>query len=80
MPDFPKIKAKVLYVLSRTDKLFPPDNRPRHYEGAEGCRGRRPLFRDRQRIRPFAGNTDRDWAKWAPALREFLAPLVAGAS
>lgn len=28
----------------------------------------------------FAGNTDRDWAKWAPALREFLAPLVAGAS
>ena len=21
-----------------------------------------------------------DWAKWAPALREFLAPLVAGAN
>ena len=52
-PDFARIKAKVLYVLCRTDALFPPKIAPGVIDGAEGRRGRRALFRDRQRSRPF---------------------------
>ena len=48
-----KIKAKVLYVLSRTDKLFPPELARVRDAGAEGRRRRCRLFPARQRIRPF---------------------------
>ncbi len=71
--DFPKIQAKVLYVLSRTDTLFPPSIGPGVMKtlAAAGVDARY-----------FEIDTDfghsasgREWAKWAPALREFLAGL-----
>ena len=58
-PDFAKIKAKVLYVLCRTDKLFPPKIAPGGDGRARRCRGRGALFRDRQRSRPFSSERPR---------------------
>ena len=52
-PDFARIKAKVLYVLCRTDALFPPKIAPGVIDALTRRRGRGPLFRDRQRTRPF---------------------------
>ncbi len=49
-----RIKSKVLYVLSRTDKLFPPELAPRRHAGAQPMRRRRcGLFPARQRARSF---------------------------
>jgi len=51
--DFTKLKAKVLYVLSRTDKLFPPSIAPRPTGEPEARRAAgaprpsRPCRRDR---------------------------------
>jgi len=80
MPDFPKIKAKLLYVLSRTDKLFPPTIAPDTMKALKDAGVDARYFEIDSEFGHYAGNTDLDWAKWAPALREFLAPLVAGAS
>ena len=52
-PDFAKIKAKVLYVLCRTDALFPPKIAPGVIDALQRRRGRGALFRDRQRPRPL---------------------------
>ena len=52
-PDFARIKAKVLYVLCRSDALFPPKIAPAVIDALQGGRGRGALFRDRQRSRPF---------------------------
>src|SRR5918998_488050 len=80
MPDFPKIKAKLLYVLSRTDKLSPPTIAPDTMKALKDAGVDARYVEIDSEFGHFAGHTDRDWAKWAPALREFLAPLVAGAS
>ena len=50
--DFAKIRAKVLYVLSRTDKLFPPSLAPGVMD--QLARGRCPgnVLRDRHGARP----------------------------
>ncbi len=68
--DFPKIRAKVLYVLSRTDKLFPPSIAPAVMSklGAAGVDARYVEI-DTEFGHSASG---REWAKWAPALREFL--------
>ena len=71
--DFGKMRAKVLYVLSRTDKLFPPSI-------ALGVQDK--LAAAGVDARYFEIDTEfghaasgREWAKWAPALRDFLARL-----
>jgi homoserine O-acetyltransferase/O-succinyltransferase len=71
--DFPKIRAKVLYVLSRTDKLFPPSIAPSVMSklGAAGVDARYVEI-DTEFGHSASG---REWAKWAPALREFLEGL-----
>ena len=51
--DFARIRAKVLYVLCRSDVLFPPSLAPGVMKDLAARRGRGPLFRDRQRSRPF---------------------------
>ena len=70
---FRSIRAKVLYVLSRTDTLFPPSIGPGVMKtlAAAGVDARN-----------FEIETDfghsvsgRESAKWAPALRDFLAKL-----
>lgn len=71
--DLGKIRAKVLYVLSRTDKLFPPRLAPELMAklGAAGVDARY-VEMDTEFGHSASGA---DWAKWAPALREFLPTL-----
>lgn len=71
--DFGKIRAKVLYVLSRTDKLFPPSIAP-------GVMNRLRAAGVEARYVEIDGEfghlaSGRDWAKWAPALRDFASSL-----
>jgi homoserine O-acetyltransferase/O-succinyltransferase len=74
--DFSKIKAKILYVLYRTDRLFP-------LSLAAGVM--RDLAAAGVDARYFEIDIDLghaasgpEHAKWSPVLREFLTPLTAG--
>jgi homoserine O-acetyltransferase len=71
--DLGKMRAKVLYVLSRTDKLFPPSIAPGVMAklAAAGVEARYAEI-DTDFGHSASG---REWAKWAPALRDFLAGL-----
>lgn len=73
-PDFPKIKAEVLYVLCRTDKLFPPTIAPGVMKqlAAAGIDAR--YFEIDSELGHSASGPEH--AKWSPALREFMAPLM----
>ena len=72
--DVPKIKAKLLYVLSRTDKIFPPSIAPDVMKALKDAGvDARYVEIDSEFGHSASG---RDWAKWAPALRDFLAPLM----
>jgi homoserine O-acetyltransferase/O-succinyltransferase len=73
--DFAKIRAKVLYVLCRSDVLFPPSL-------AEGVMAE--LAAAGVEARYFEIDSDfghsasgPEHAKWSPVLREFLAPFIA---
>ncbi len=68
-----KIKAKVLYVLSRTDKLFPPEIAPRVMAALKAA----GVDADYFLLDSDYGHTasGRDWAKWAPRLRTFMESL-----
>jgi homoserine O-acetyltransferase len=70
---FAKIKAKVLYVLSRTDKLFPPELAPRVMQGLKAAGVDADYFLlDSDYGHSASG---RDAAKWAPQLRAFMESL-----
>jgi homoserine O-acetyltransferase/O-succinyltransferase len=71
--DLGKIRAKVLYVLSRTDKLFPPSIAP----GVMASLAAAGVDARYVEIDTEFGHSasGREWAKWAPALRDFLAGL-----
>jgi homoserine O-acetyltransferase/O-succinyltransferase len=75
VPDFPKIKARMLYVLSRSDPIFPPKIchevmhalrnagvNVRYFEIDSGF-GHLAAFREQEKL--------------APPLGDFLAPLIA---
>jgi len=68
-----KIKAKVLYVLSRTDRLFPPEIAPRVMTALKAA----GVDADYFLLDSDYGHTasGRDWAKWAPRLRQFMESL-----
>ena len=71
--DFPKIRARVLYVLSRTDKIFPPSLAPSVMDKlAKAGVDARYVEIDTEFGHSASGA---DWAKWTPALKEFLAKL-----
>ena len=71
--DFAKIRAKVLYVLSRTDKLFPPSIAPGVMDKlAKAGVDARYVEIDTEFGHSASGA---DWQKWAPALHAFLASL-----
>lgn len=74
MNDFPKIKAKVLYVLCRTDKLFPPSIAP----GVMGALAAGGVDARYFEIDSELGHSASgpEHAKWSPVLREFLEPLM----
>jgi len=76
-PELAKIKAKVLYVLCRSDALFPPRIAPAIMQAlAAACVESRYFELDSD---PGHSSSGPDHAKWSPMLREFLAPLVARA-
>ena len=69
-PDFPRIRAEVLYVLSRTDKLFPPSLAPDVTARLHAAGVRASYFEIDSACGHLAFGIDA--AKWAPALRAFM--------
>jgi homoserine O-acetyltransferase len=70
---FPSIKSKVLYVLSRTDRLFPPDLAPGVMQGLKTAGVDADYFLlDSDYGHSASG---RDAHKWAPRLRTFMESL-----
>ena len=71
--DFGLVRAKVLYVLSRTDKLFPPSIAPAVMDKLS----RAGIDAKYVEIDTEFGHSASgpEWAKWAPPLKDFLAKL-----
>jgi homoserine O-acetyltransferase len=68
-----EIKAKVLFVLSRTDKLFPPELASAVMPALKAAGVDADYFLlDSEYGHSASG---RDWEKWAPRLREFMEGL-----
>ena len=74
-PDFARIQAKVLYILCRSDALFPPKIAPAVIEALRNAGAEAEYFE----IDSDMGHSSSgpEHAKWSPVLREFLAPIVA---
>jgi homoserine O-acetyltransferase len=71
--DFAKIRAKVLYVLSRTDKLFPPSIAPDVMAKLKAARVDATYFEIGSDKGHMASGAD--WQKWDRVLRDFLKGL-----
>ncbi len=71
--DFAKIRAKVLYVLSRTDKLFPPSIAPAVMAKLKAAGVDATYFEIDSDKGHLASGAD--WQKWDRVLREFLKRL-----
>jgi len=71
--DLSKIRARVLYVLSRTDRVFPPSLGPRVMDRLARAGVDARYFEIDSEFGHTAHGTDA--AKWAPALRAFLESL-----
>ncbi|MGA8755725.1 MAG: alpha/beta fold hydrolase [Stellaceae bacterium] len=73
--DFAKIRAKVLYVLCRSDALFPPSVMPgvMHDLAAAGVEAR--YFEIDSDLGHSASGPEH--AKWSPVLRDFLSASIA---
>jgi homoserine O-acetyltransferase len=71
--DMPKIKAKVLYVLSRTDKVFPPTIAPDVMAKLKVAGVSADYFEIDSEFGHSASGLDA--AKWAPRLKAFMATL-----
>jgi homoserine O-acetyltransferase/O-succinyltransferase len=71
--DMAKIKAKVLYVLSRTDKLFPPTIAPDVMAKLKAAGVNADYFEIDSDLGHSASGLDA--AKWAPRLKAFMATL-----
>ena len=76
-PNFSRIKAKVLYILCRTDVLFPPHIAPGVMEALHAADVEARYFELDSELGHSSSGPEH--AKWSPVLREFLAPLVARA-
>lgn len=70
---FSKIRSKVLYVLSRTDKLFPPELAPGVMQGLKAAGVDADYFLLDSNYGHSASG--RDAHKWAPRLRQFMDSL-----
>jgi homoserine O-acetyltransferase len=73
-PQLGKIKAKVLYVISRTDNLFPPSIAPGHMQALKAAGIDARYFEIDSELGHLASGLDGD--KWAPALKAFMAELM----
>jgi homoserine O-acetyltransferase/O-succinyltransferase len=76
--DYARIKVPVLYVLSRTDALFPPSLAPGVMAGLRGAGVDAAYVEIDSEHGHLASGTDA--GKWAPALRAFIARLEAKGS
>ena len=72
--EFSRIRAKVLYVLSRTDQLFPPSIAPAVMEKLKAARVEAAYFEIDSELGHRASGQDA--AKWAPTLRAFMNRLI----
>lgn len=73
--DYKRIKVPVLYVLSRTDALFPPSRAPRVMADLHAAGVEAEYVEIDSEHGHLASGADAD--KWAPALRAFIAKLEA---
>jgi homoserine O-acetyltransferase/O-succinyltransferase len=73
--DFPKLRAKVLYVLCRTDRLFPPSIAPGVMRDLAAAGVDARYFEIDSELGHLASGPEQ--AQWSPVLREFLDPLMA---
>lgn len=71
--DFAKMRAKVLYVLSRTDQLFPPAIAADVMAKLKAAKVDATYFEIDSDNGHMASGTE--WQKWAPTLRTFLQRL-----
>ncbi|HYZ22690.1 MAG TPA: alpha/beta fold hydrolase [Rhodopila sp.] len=76
--DFAKIRVPVLYVLSRTDALFPPSLAPGVMAGLRAAGVDATYFEIDSDHGHLASGVDAE--KWAPALRAFIGKLEAAAA
>ena len=74
VPQFAKIRAKVLYVLSRTDKLFPPSIAPGVMQALKAAGVDARYYEIDSELGHSASGRDGD--KWAPELRRFMQELM----
>jgi homoserine O-acetyltransferase/O-succinyltransferase len=72
--DFAKMRAKLLYVLSSTDKLFPPSIAPDVMGKLKAAGVDATFFELKSSYGHLASRADAD--KWAPTLKAFLAPFM----
>ncbi|MBI1243451.1 MAG: alpha/beta fold hydrolase [Alphaproteobacteria bacterium] len=75
-PDLAKIRARVLYILSRTDKLFPPALSEEVMPALAAAGVDAQYFLLDSAFGHQASGAD--WAKWAPILRRFIDALRGG--
>ena len=76
MREFAKIRAKLLYVLCRTDRLFPPVLAQEVMPALAAAGVEARFFELDSELGHLAAGPEH--AKWGPVLREFLAPLMPG--
>jgi len=74
-PEFAKIKAKVLYILCRSDALFPPKIAPDVIDALKAAGVEARFFELDSDLGHSSSGPEH--AKWSPVLREFLAPVMA---
>ena len=75
-PKFSAIKARVLYVISRTDKLFPPAIAPGVMASLKAAGVDARYFEIDSELGHLASGPEGD--KWGPALRQFMVELMSG--
>jgi homoserine O-acetyltransferase len=76
-PDFSRIKAGVLYVLCRSDPLFPPKIAPAVIDTLKAAGVEARYFEIDSDLGHSSSGPEH--AKWSPVLRGFLEPLIARA-
>lgn len=72
--DFNKVKARVLYVISRTDNLFPPSIAPGVMGKLKTAGVEARYFEIDTELGHLASGPEGD--KWGPALRAFMAEIM----
>ena len=75
-PQFGKIRARVLYVLARTDKLFPPSMAPGVMQALSAAGVDARYVEIDTELGHLASGLDGE--KWAPALKTFIEDLLRG--